>query len=105
MATHWDISKIRSNASLAVWIDHLARLDAGRVIQQGAERKLKAEETHVRGSSQYSENIVAIIFTTMPSLVSSVAVTSMKTFRVFKVILLWSELMIGGIESTVRFES
>lgn len=54
----------------------------------------------MKGSSQYSENMVAIMLTTIPSLVSSVAVTSMNTFFVFNVILLCSELMIGGIEAT-----
>lgn len=57
------------------------------------------------GFSQYSENIVATMFTTMPSLVKSVAVTSMKMFRVLRVILLCSELMMGGIDRTVRFWS
>ena len=61
--------------------------------------------THANGSKQYSENMVVIMFTTMPSFVSSVAVTSMKIFCVFSVILLCSELMIGGIERTRSFES
>jgi hypothetical protein len=61
--------------------------------------------THVNGSRQYSENMVATILTTMPSFVSSVAVTSMKTFCVFSVILLCSELIIGGIDRTRSFES
>lgn len=52
------------------------------------------------GSAQYSENMVEMMFATIPSLVSSVAVISMKTFRVLRVILLCSELMIGGMEST-----
>ena len=37
--------------------------------------------------------------------VMSVAVISMKTLRVFRLILEWFELMIGGIEHTVRFLS
>lgn len=58
--------------------------------------------TYVNGSAQYSENMVEMMLTTIFNFVSSVAVTSMKTFRVFRVILLWSELMIGGIERTRR---
>jgi hypothetical protein len=54
----------------------------------------------VKGSSQYSENIVAIIVVTILSFVWSVAVRSMKMFRVFIVILLCSEFMMGGKEST-----
>jgi hypothetical protein len=45
------------------------------------------------------------MFTTMASLVGSVAVTSINTFFVFRVILLCSELMIGGIDSTRSSES
>ena len=56
--------------------------------------------THVKGSSQYSENIVTTMFVTIFSFVKSVAVRSTKTFRVFRVILLRSELMMGGNEST-----
>lgn len=54
----------------------------------------------MKGSSQYSENIVAIIVVTILSFVWSVAVRSMKMFRVFIVILLCSEFMMGGKEST-----
>ena len=54
----------------------------------------------MKGSSQYSENIVTMMFVTMFNFVKSVAVRSTKTFRVFRVILLRSELMMGGIEST-----
>ena len=68
-------------------------------------RVISGCKTYAKGSAQYSENIVATMLTTMASLVSSVAVTSMNTFRVFSVILLCSELMIGGIDSTVRFVS
>lgn len=59
----------------------------------------------MNGSEQYSENIVEMILATMPSFVSSVAVISMKILRVFRVILLCSELMMGGIEATVPLES
>ena len=44
--------------------------------------------TYVKGSSQYSENIVEIILTTIANFVWSVAVTSTKIFLVFNVILL-----------------
>lgn len=63
------------------------------------------DTTHVYGSSQYSENNAATMFTTIWSLVSSVAVTSMNTFRVLRLILLCSELMIGGKDSTRSLES
>lgn len=49
--------------------------------------------THTNVSSQYSENMVTIMSTTMSSLVASVAVTSMKMFLVSSVILVWSELI------------
>ena len=61
--------------------------------------------THVYGSAQYSENIVDTMLITIASFVGSVAVTSIKTFFVFKVILLSSELMIGGIDRTWSSES
>lgn len=61
--------------------------------------------TYVKGSAQYSENMVAMMFVTMCSFVSSVAVTSMKIFRVLSVILLCSELMMGGMDSTTSFLS
>ena len=51
-------------------------------------------------SAQYSENIVVIMFNTTSALVKSVAVISMKIFLVFKVILLWLPLIIGGNERT-----
>lgn len=54
----------------------------------------------MKGSAQYSENIVEMIFATIPNFVSSVAVISMKILRVLRVILLCSELMIGGMERT-----
>lgn len=64
-----------------------------------------AGSSHVKGSAQYSENMVETMLTTTPSFVSSVAVTSMKIFFVSNVILLCSELMIGGIERTWFVES
>ena len=39
------------------------------------------------------------------TLLRSIAVMSMKTFFVFKVILVWSPLMIGGMERTTLFLS
>lgn len=41
----------------------------------------------VKGSAQYSENMATMISITISSLVGSVAVTSMKTLVVFRVIL------------------
>lgn len=58
-------------------------------------------KSYVNGSAQYSENIVVMILATMLSLVSSVAVISMKMLRVFNVILLCSELIIGGMDRTL----
>ena len=63
------------------------------------------EETHVNGSSQYSENIIAIMLTTIFNFVLSVAVTSTKTFLVVSLILLCSELIMGGMERTVSVSS
>ena len=57
------------------------------------------------GTAQYSENIATTVSSTMLALVKSVAVHSMKTFFVLRVILLWSPLMIGGRDSTTSFES
>lgn len=48
--------------------------------------------------------VTMMLFTTS-SFVLSVAVISMKTFRVFSVIFEWSPLMIGGREQTVLLES
>lgn len=59
----------------------------------------------VNGSLEYSENMVATMLTTIASFVSSVAVTSMKTFLVFRVIFECSELIIGGMERTRSFWS
>jgi len=56
--------------------------------------------SYVKGTSQYSENMTQSTFNTMASFVSSIAVSSMKTFRVSRVILECSELMIGGSERT-----
>ena len=53
----------------------------------------------------YFENIVTTILVTISSFVRSVAVTSMKIFLVLVEILEWVELIMGGIEHTVRFES
>lgn len=47
----------------------------------------------MKGSEQYSENMVTIMSTTYCSLVSSVAVTSMKTFLVSSEIFVPSELI------------
>jgi hypothetical protein len=58
------------------------------------------QKTHVKGSAQYSENILATILITICNFVSSVAVVSMNTFLVSSVILLCSELIMGGILST-----
>lgn len=60
---------------------------------------------YVKGSAQCSANMRATMLMTIESFVSSVAVVSMKTFRVFRVILLCSELIMGGIERTVSRES
>ena len=49
--------------------------------------------------------MVEMMLATMASFVSSVAVISMNILRVLRVILLCSELMMGGIEATVPFES
>jgi hypothetical protein len=59
----------------------------------------------MKGSEVYSENIVEMMSATMFNFVSSVAVMSMKTFVVLSVILLCSELMIGGIDRTRSSES
>lgn len=70
-----------------------------------SEKDDSVRSSHVKGNAQYSENMVETMLTTIPSFVSSVAVTSMKRFVVSKVILLCSELMIGGIERTRSAES
>jgi hypothetical protein len=49
--------------------------------------------------------MVQMMLRTMLSLVSSVAVTSMKTSVVSRVILVCSELMMGGMERTCRVVS
>lgn len=59
----------------------------------------------MKGSSVYWENMVTRMLLHISAFVLSVAVMSMKTLRVFTLILEWFELMIGGIEQTVRFLS
>ena len=59
----------------------------------------------VNGSEVYWENMVTMILLTISAFVLSVAVISMKTLRVLRLIFEWSELMIGGMEQTVRFAS
>ena len=59
----------------------------------------------VKGSEVYGENMVTRMLLTISALVLSVAVMSMKTLRVLRLILEWLEFMIGGIEQTVRFAS
>ena len=61
--------------------------------------------TYVKGFAQYSENMVEMMFATMLSFVRSVAVMSMKMLRVLRVILLCSELIIGGMDKTLSFVS
>ena len=58
-----------------------------------------------KGSEEYTENIVTKVSRTTLVLVKSVPVHSMKTFFVFSVILLWSPLIIGGIDKTTPLES
>ena len=79
----------------------------GSILQEIYEGLFKVifAAAHVKGSSQYSENMVARMLTTMPSFVSSSAVTSINTLRVLTVILECSELMMGGILATVRLLS
>ena len=55
----------------------------------------KEDEAHVKGSEQYSENMVTRTSRTYSSFVSSVAVTSMKMFFVSTEILVASELICG----------
>ncbi len=104
MCCHRVVCEIRSDTCGSIRIDDFAWFDSVRkdesYIEGGGE-----VGAHVKGFSQYSENIVAIMFTTMPNLVSSVAVTSIKMLRVFNVILLCSELIIGGMEATLPVES
>jgi hypothetical protein len=61
--------------------------------------------THVNFSSVYWENIETRILLHISSLVLSVAVSSMNTFRVWRPIFEWFPLMIGGSEQTIRLES
>ena len=100
MRLHRLVRKIGSYACAAIGVDDFTWLDStGESVNVILEGEF---DTHVKGSSQYSENIVAMMLMTIPSFVSSVAVTSIQTLRVFKVILLWSELMMGGMEATLR---
>ena len=66
---------------------------------------MKGKGTYVKGSSVYWENMVTRMLLQISALVMSVAVMSMKTLRVFRLIFEWFELMMGGIEQTVRFLS
>lgn len=59
----------------------------------------------MKGSEVYCENMVTIMLLQISALVLSVAVMSMKTLRVSRVILEWLELMMGGMEQTVRLAS
>ena len=59
----------------------------------------------VKGSEVYCENIVTMMLFTISAFVLSVAVISIKTLRVFRLIFEWLELIIGGMEQTVRFAS
>ena len=51
--------------------------------------------------SQYTENMVTIVFKTILAFVKSVAVHSMNTFFVFKVMAECATLIIGGKDKTV----
>ena len=82
---------------------------SGKTILQGSilatdpqlsKSNSKPNMTHVNGSAQYSENILATIVITICNFVSSVAVVSINTFLVSSVILLCSELIMGGILNT-----
>ena len=79
------------------------RLGAMRDWELCGERMLMGST--VKGSEVYWENMVTRILFTISAFVLSVAVMSMKTLRVLRLILEWLELMIGGIEQTVRFAS
>ena len=59
----------------------------------------------MKGSSVYLENMVTTMLLHSSTLVLSVAVISIKTFLVSRVILEWLPFIIGGKEQTVRFES
>lgn len=99
------IRKVGGNTSRPVWKNNSARFNTDEDGINIRSRQLKGAPAYVNGSSQYSENMVERMLATIPSLVSSVAVISMNTFLVFSVILLCSELMIGGIDSTVSLVS
>lgn len=59
----------------------------------------------MKGSLVCWENMQTMMLLTISALVLSVAVISMKTLRVCKVILEWFEFIMGGIEQTVRLAS
>lgn len=59
-------------------------------------------ENYVKGTAQYCENMVTIVFSTVFAFVMSVAVHSMRMLRVVNLIFEWSPLIIGGSESTRR---
>ena len=92
------LRNVRVDLFLSVGIHHFNRLYPVGHLAPAHQTRL---DTYVYGSAQYSENIVATMLTTIFNFVSSVAVTSMKMFRVFNVILLCSEFMMGGMESTL----
>lgn len=55
--------------------------------------------------SAYPANMAMSMWFTISTLVLSVAVISMNTFFVSSVILLWSPLIMGGSDMTVRLAS
>ncbi len=59
----------------------------------------------VKGSSVYWENMETRMLLQISAFVLSVAVMSMKIFRVLGLIFEWLLLMIGGMEQTVRLAS
>ena len=83
----------------------MSRVDRSGVMTSLPSGKITLTGSTVKGLEQYCANMVTIMLMTMASLVSSVAVVSMKTSVVSKVIFVWSELMIGGIDKTCSEES
>ena len=65
----------------------------------------KSQESYVKGSEVYCENMVTRMLRHISALVLSVAVMSINTLRVSRVILEWLEFIIGGMEQTVRLAS
>lgn len=105
MRVHGSGGEVGCDHGPAVGVDDLDGLDAaGRRVQSMQARRGK-NVPHLKGTSLYSENMVEMMLTTIFSLVRSVAVRSMKMFRVLSVILLCSELMMGGKERTTSFLS